>query len=32
LTTCSEIFHADSRMIAFRHLVKVVDKRASPGG
>jgi sortase (surface protein transpeptidase) len=32
LTTCSKILHADSRMIAFGHLVKVVDERASPGG
>jgi hypothetical protein len=27
LTTCSEIFHTDNRMIAFGHLVKVVKKQ-----
>lgn len=26
LTTCSEIFHTDNRMIAFGHLVKVTSK------
>jgi sortase A len=26
LTTCSEIFHTDNRMIAFGHLVSVVNK------
>ena len=26
LTTCSEIFHTDDRMIAFGHLVKAVAK------
>jgi sortase A len=26
LTTCSEIFHTDNRMIAFGHLVKVTQK------
>ena len=26
LTTCSEIFHTDNRMIAFGHLVKTVEK------
>jgi sortase A len=26
LTTCSEIFHTDNRMIAFGHLVRVVGK------
>jgi sortase A len=26
LTTCSEIFHTDNRMIAFGHLVRTVDK------
>ncbi len=28
LTTCSEIFHTDSRMIAFGHLVRTVEKAA----
>jgi sortase A len=28
LTTCSEIFHTDNRMIAFGHLVKA-EKKAS---
>jgi sortase A len=27
LTTCSEIFHTDNRMIAFGHLVEVVPKK-----
>jgi sortase A len=26
LTTCSEIFHTDNRMIAFGHLVKATSK------
>ena len=26
LTTCSEIFHTDDRMIAFGHLVRTVEK------
>ena len=26
LTTCSEIFHTDNRMIAFGHLVRTVEK------
>ena len=26
LTTCSELFHTDDRMIAFGHLVRTVDK------
>jgi sortase A len=26
LTTCSEIFHTDDRMIAFGHLVRTVPK------
>ena len=26
LTTCSEIFHTDNRMIAFGHLVKTVRR------
>jgi sortase A len=30
LTTCSEIFHTDNRMIAFGHLVKVTRKSAAP--
>ncbi len=37
LTTCSEIFHTDNRMIAFGHLVKaerktVAQARGSTGG
>ncbi|WP_457112492.1 class E sortase [Marmoricola sp. URHA0025 HA25] len=31
LTTCSEIFHTDNRMIAFGHLVKTVAKSVSAG-
>ena len=26
LTTCSEIFHTDDRMIAFGHLVRTTEK------
>ena len=26
LTTCSEIFHTDERMIAFGHLVRTIPK------
>ncbi|HEX7740687.1 MAG TPA: sortase [Marmoricola sp.] len=29
LTTCSEIFHTDNRMIAFGHLVKTIDEGAT---
>jgi sortase A len=35
LTTCSEIFHTDNRMIAFGHLIEVRDKEVlskSPTG
>jgi sortase A len=32
LTTCSELFHTDDRMIAFGHLVKVTPKPAAPSG
>jgi sortase A len=31
LTTCSEIFHTDNRMIAFGHLVTVTRKPAATG-
>ena len=30
LTTCSELFHTDDRMIAFGHLVKKVSLREGP--
>lgn len=32
LTTCSEIFHTDDRMIAFGHLVRTVDKAGGTTG
>lgn len=32
LTTCSEIFHTDDRMIAFGHLVKVTPKGGGGSG
>ncbi|MBV9830028.1 MAG: class E sortase [Marmoricola sp.] len=32
LTTCSELFHTDNRMIAFGHLVKVTPKETSTQG
>ncbi|MCW2762323.1 MAG: rane protein [Marmoricola sp.] len=32
LTTCSEIFHTDDRMIAFGHLVRTVDKAGPTAG
>ena len=32
LTTCSEIFHTDNRMIAFGHLVKAEEKAPAAAG
>jgi sortase A len=32
LTTCSELFHTDNRMIAFGHLVDSEPKRSSDAG
>jgi len=32
LTTCSELFHTDNRMIAFGHLVETEPKQASTAG
>ena len=32
LTTCSELFHTDNRMIAFGHLVRTERKQVAPAG
>jgi sortase A len=32
LTTCSELFHTDNRMIAFGHLVDTEEKQGQAAG